>query len=298
MGFKRKSIAIGTPTAKRVVRKKGFVERIMSIPSRIAFEIALFPNNVPLPRPRTSAWLLGGLFHFVHLCIRVSQVTKVPDSELGWENLYRESEGRSWFDWTIPATTLLLIIAFGNALYTFTRIRLYRLHRRPEAVSSPNVSFVDAQLDFEPLKPPPLYKRMLSFIVFLFSYSFRWLLGMSLPTRAEVQGKTSRVQQLQMWVPGELEMTLFTVYSPVHVFLWMATGSENWMIMTLVMGLVGAQLNALVISYNLLVRDKEIIASEVMHEYNEGFVYPRMNPIKRDVAIMTHQSEVVNVWED
>jgi len=37
--------------------------------------------------------------HFLHLCIRVSQVSKVPDSDLGWEDMYREGEGDSWFDW-------------------------------------------------------------------------------------------------------------------------------------------------------------------------------------------------------
>jgi len=28
------------------------------------------------------------------------------------------------------------------------------------------------------------------------------------------------------------------------------------------------------------------------------FVIPRINPIRRDAAVMTHQAEVVNVWED
>lgn len=27
------------------------------------------------------------------------------------------------------------------------------------------------------------------------------------------------------------------------------------------------------------------------------FVYPRVNPVRRDVAVMTHESEMVNVWE-
>jgi hypothetical protein len=76
-------------------------------------------------------------------------------------------------------------------------------------------------------------------------------------------------------------------------------------------------MRALTRSYEVLVKDKEIIAAEVMHEYNEGvcfiilspvpsivdtgmlqFVYPRVNPIRKDVAVMTHQAETVNVWED
>lgn len=73
--------------------------RVRSIPSEIAFEIALFPNNVPLPTARKAAWILGGALHIIHFIVRVSQIRKVPDSDLGWEDLYREDEGESWFDW-------------------------------------------------------------------------------------------------------------------------------------------------------------------------------------------------------
>ena len=37
--------------------------------------------------------------HFLHLCVRVSQIRRVPDSDLGWEDMYREGEGEPWFDW-------------------------------------------------------------------------------------------------------------------------------------------------------------------------------------------------------
>jgi hypothetical protein len=59
----------------------------------------MFPHNVPLPEPKTSAKLVGGALHFLHLCTRVSQVRKVPDADLGWEDMYREHDGDSWFDW-------------------------------------------------------------------------------------------------------------------------------------------------------------------------------------------------------
>jgi len=108
----------------------------------------------------------------------------------------------------------------------------------------------------------------------------------------------SKVQQLEVWVPGKLETMLFCVYSPVHPLLWMATTSGNWMLMLVMMAGVGVQMRTLTRSYEALVKDKEIIAAEVMHEYNEGFVYPRVNPIRKDVAVMTNQAETVNVWED
>ena len=201
--------------------------------------------------------------HTVHLCVRVSQVRKVRDSDLGWEDMYREGEGDSWFDWvslapalypdytytqvalqTTPLSFVLIVASFLNAIYLFTRIRIYRLHHHPEPISSPNARFVSEQLDFEPLKVPSLGSRVRSAVWFGFSCSWRFLLGFQLPPRSgQLPGKTARVQQLEVWSPGQFEMVLFTLYSPAHAFLWMATGTTNWMAMGIVMGLVGAQVS-------------------------------------------------------
>lgn len=59
----------------------------------------MFPANVPLPKPQTSAWIVGGTLHFIHFCVRVDQIRKIPDSDLGWEDMFHEGEGLSWFDW-------------------------------------------------------------------------------------------------------------------------------------------------------------------------------------------------------
>lgn len=88
--------------------------RIRNVPSRIAFEIGMFPDNIPLPEPRTSAWLLGGTMHFLHLIVRISQVRKVPDADAGWEDMYRESEGSSWFDWVRHASHPLATSAHSS----------------------------------------------------------------------------------------------------------------------------------------------------------------------------------------
>ncbi len=69
------------------------------MPSNIMFELSLFPHNVPLPAPKTSARLLGGLMHSAHFIIRVSRLRNIPDDELNWEDLYNESRGTNWFDW-------------------------------------------------------------------------------------------------------------------------------------------------------------------------------------------------------
>ncbi|KZP11970.1 hypothetical protein FIBSPDRAFT_1050381 [Athelia psychrophila] len=290
--------ATGTPARKGVTRKKGLVERIRNIPSRVAFEIGMFPHNVPLPEPKTSAWLLGGTMHFLHLIVRISQVRKVPDADAGWEDMYRESEGSSWFDWTTPVSLLLIVGSVLNALYLFTRVRLYRLHHRADPIASPSAKFVSAHLDFEPLEPASVLYRVSSGAWSAWSTAWRFLLNMR-PRPAKISGpKMSKVQQLDVWAPGDLETLLFCVYSPVHWLLWLATTSANWVLICIIMGGVSAQMWGLTQSFTILMRDKEIIAAEVMREYNDGFVYPRVNPIRKDVAVMTHQAETVNVWED
>jgi hypothetical protein len=77
--------------------------RLASIPSEIAFQIGMFPGNLPLPSNISSARILGGAMHFLHLCIRIHQIQTVPDSDLGWEDMYRENEGDSWFHWVRPS---------------------------------------------------------------------------------------------------------------------------------------------------------------------------------------------------
>jgi hypothetical protein len=54
---------------------------------------------VPLPAPKTLACIIGGTFHLVHFCIRVSQIRSIPDSDIGWEDMYREDNNVAWFDW-------------------------------------------------------------------------------------------------------------------------------------------------------------------------------------------------------
>ncbi|TDL27480.1 hypothetical protein BD410DRAFT_422718 [Rickenella mellea] len=283
-------------TAKRVIRQKSWHERIASIPSTVLFELALFPHNVPLPPPDTTARLLGGALHIIHFSVRLSQMRAVPEEELSWEDLYDESRGSRWFDWKTPLTIFLISVSLINTLNFFTRIKLYNLHLRNDPVSSPNAAFISTELDFSPLEPPPLTMRFLTWLSDTFSSSWRFLLNFKPPPPPR-SAKTHRVQQLSVWIPGELERKLFTLYSPVHSFLWIATNWSNWILMLSIMAITSAQLHLLTDKYEALVKDKQIIAEEVMHEYDVRFVNPRINPIRKDAAVMTHESEVVNIYE-
>ncbi|KAG6376155.1 hypothetical protein JVT61DRAFT_2129 [Boletus reticuloceps] len=244
------------------------------------------------------------LMHAVHFFVRVSQVRATSDTNLGWEDLYWERSQQSWFDWTVPTTCALLIVSTLSALHLFSQTRTYQLHRRSRAdpVNSAHTTFVpsperDVRVHSEVPVPKSTFARR---IVGLLHYILlvlwrvvvsvvRFLLGFSWAspsTSSPPQGAPAEViQQLEMWVPGELERTLLGVYSPVHALLWMCTGSTNWVLMCVVMCAVGLQTGTLIEAYEGLVKDKAILAAEVMHEYNEGFVYPKMNPSCRLVGL-------------
>lgn len=134
-----------------------------------------------------------------------------------------------------------------NALYLFTRVRLYRLHHSTDPVSSPSAKFVSAHLDFEPLVPASVLYRVSSGTWNAWCAMWRFLLNMR-PRAAKTNGpKMSKVQQLDVWQPGDMETLLFCIYSPVHWLLWFASTSGNWMLMCIIMGGVSAQVGCLVL---------------------------------------------------
>jgi len=214
--------------------------------------------------------------------------------------MYRERDSEPWFDWTVPVAFFLLLAAILNTIYLFSRTRIYQLNLATDKVSSPHATFVPrAHTPTSPdLPPTPIYVSVLKGVWRALVVSFRFLLNLNAPQTSSVGGgRVERVQQLEMWTPGEIEMTLFAIYSPVHSLLWMAFSGANWMLMMVIMAIVSGQMRVLVRSFEALMKDKSIIAREVMHEYDEKFVYPRVNPVRKDAAVMTHESEVVNVWE-
>ena len=126
-----------------------------------------------------------------------------------------------------------------NAVYLFTRTKIYHLRLRSDLVSSPHATFVAGQVSRESEVQLSLGRRLLLISWNTFSSSWRFLLGMKpRSSSAPPQGKTKPVQQLEVWTPGELQLELFSLYSPLHPLLWIATGSSNWMLMILIMGLL------------------------------------------------------------
>ena len=78
----------------------------MALPGNIVDEVAMFPHNVPMPEPKTSAVLIGASLHLLSLVVRISQSRKVVEDD--WADLYNEHTGASWFDWVSSDRTCYL----------------------------------------------------------------------------------------------------------------------------------------------------------------------------------------------
>jgi len=91
-----------------------------------------------------------------------------------------------------------------------------------------------------------------------------------------------------------MELALFIVYSPAHYMAWKIFSTSNWLWSFILMGLLSLQLHALVLTYTALIKDKDILSAEVLHEYDNKFVTPRMHRVMHDKCIMTHEAEFVD----
>jgi len=124
------------------------------------------------------------------------------------------------------------------------RNRAYKFHRRKDPLASPHAKFVVTNLDLEPLAQPSLSRRLGTDLWYGYSYFWRFLLGWQPPNkRTPPREKTSRVQQLEIWEPSEMELELFSIYSPAHSLVWLAIVSSNWLLSLLIMVLIGVQVH-------------------------------------------------------
>ena len=106
---------------------------------------------------------------------------------------------------------------------------------------------------------------------------------------------------LDVWQAPEVQLRIFTLYSPLHLVIYAMemhryNGLSRFSSMILsstLMALISAQTFAIVFLYSGLVKDKAVIAGEVLNEYNQKFVMPRAMPVCRDASTMTTQAETI-----
>ncbi|KZV81852.1 hypothetical protein EXIGLDRAFT_779236 [Exidia glandulosa HHB12029] len=302
----RKSMGVGRTGGalsplKRIplVRSVSWIERLQNWPSQISFQLSLFPHNVPLPHPRTSARIVAATLNTVHLVVRYSQVRQLRDDELGWEDMVSETNALSLpgLSWLTLLNFACVMASLANAAYLASRTREYTHFYTRDPLPTQHARFVPAEEIFkrdDDEGEPAIARRLARVAWKLVRATWRWLSGAEgpAPIQAMVDGRV--IQKVDMWMPEEFEKTLFALYSPVHAVLWLFWSPQNWLGVLIALGLLSAQLSILMKAYDALVKDTRILGASVLQEYDEKYVQPRINVVKRDAIVQTHEAEMID----
>ena len=107
------------------------------------------------------------------------------------------------------------------------------------------------------------------------------------------------VWEVGVWDPKELNLELFTLFSPGHVliyWLFLPTAAldprPSVTVFTAILlgALMSLQLVALRKCFTQQAKDNRLIHKEVMNEYDTKFVHPNLNHPVRDVGVQTRES--------
>lgn len=305
-----------TPRKKRFVRKQPLKDRILQWPSNFIFKLWVDWDLAHLIDSPKVARSIGFLFHLLSFLVkytglssnqsnRQSVLKKSSASATARASAIRAASKRS-VPWApILAFTLFVVTAI-NTYTLFTKFRSYRMFMRRDPISSPNARKIQLDLDLDQSREgTPEFERkagLSDYIVmttgFIWKYfilliwrPFLMLIGVSL-SRSENSGRMLRegqaeVYQIDMWDINEGSLALFEVYSPAHALCWIFLNASNWMYLIILMIALWSQIHFMVEKYTMLLKDKLIVQGEVMHEYNETFVHPRVFKATKDASTQT-----------
>jgi hypothetical protein len=175
---------------------------------------------------------------------------------------------------------LLTYFSIGNAVYTFTRKRHYRLFESSIDAPQSTPSAHRVRVDSSPVASSPL----------------RFLTSILGDTSAESRAHpdpTRDVWELAVWDPIPICLRLFCFFSPGHVLVyWLflpTLASDPRPSVTVFTAIIleillSSQLFLLQSAFSQQEKDSSIIHKEVMNEYDIKYVHPRLNPLVRDVG--------------
>ncbi|KAL7271116.1 hypothetical protein RUND412_006145 [Rhizina undulata] len=182
----------------------------------------------------------------------------------------------------------LLAISCVNAIYCFTRRKPYRLFESNIEIEPATPSARRVRVDSSPSEIR-FFSKLLSPIL-------------DSPDDRSHPDKTRDVWEISVWDPSPLSLRIFSLFSPAHALIYFLsfpintrssnlTGTPNanaiGVVSTVILSqvLVSLQLYYVQKSFTQQVKDHTIIHKEVLHEYDAKYVHPRLNVIRRDVAI-------------
>ncbi|ODQ67508.1 hypothetical protein NADFUDRAFT_49937 [Nadsonia fulvescens var. elongata DSM 6958] len=209
---------------------------------------------------------------------------------------YRQSERSSMVAVIISSLLFaLLVISTINICYTFTHTRKYSLLSRPldnppdtpsaslialnDEISSATDFIAGDKSDSDNNKTDYRRRKSLSPLLNLS------VLRSVSPFSSSEEVRFPDTWQLNVWTPPLFNLALISYFSPLHVLLIFYLPLSVSTFITVPAVSLAVQL--LINRFQILIKDKNIIYSEVLNEYDKKLVHPKLSIQRRDVSVGT-----------
>ncbi|WFD19654.1 hypothetical protein MCAP1_001890 [Malassezia caprae] len=231
----------------------------------------------------------GSLRHSSHLfASHKRQVSDASGVRAHTEHLSRLilSQRHAAQRWTSRLLSIALCaVAIYNAYVLFSKHRTYRLWYRnaQDLVRNPH-----ARLEAPPTAAVPRRSweawakyvhvdshRHMGLLIARQIPIVEWFVPTPLANAARPVDESERIYALRVWDVYEAPLWLFTIYSPAHALWWSVAGSlglhpvMTWLVTAVLLALFSAQAYMLAREYEALLKDRQLLQAEMLHEYDE-----------------------------
>ncbi|WFD26629.1 hypothetical protein MNAN1_001612 [Malassezia nana] len=221
----------------------------------------------------------GALRHSSHLFASYKRAASEPKGVRAYtEHLSRliVSQRHAAQRWTSRMLSVILCaVALYNAYVLFSQHRTYRLWYRQaqDLVHNPHARL---EAPPQPAPPPRTWRAWASDVGLCVARQIpivEWFVPA--PMARASPPAHERIYALRVWDVYEAPLWLFTVYSPAHALWWSVAGSlgmhpaATWLVTAALLTLLSLQAYWLAHEYEALVKDRQLLQAEMLHEYDE-----------------------------
>lgn len=181
---------------------------------------------------------------------------------------------------------MLIIVSLGNALFCYSRTKKYSLVDRPldkvpdtpSCRKVPYENTTDQSESLSNVQASPIKKAFDSLL------SFSSVSSATPPTFNQDGEEIPEIWVLDVWDPPLFNLILMAIYSPLNVLLiWY--GPLTFFIIVVLLPLQSYYLYTLTNLFLVQQKDRTILHSEVLSEYEQKVVRPVVSAARRDAAI-------------
>ncbi|RIB02145.1 hypothetical protein C2G38_2125922 [Gigaspora rosea] len=263
---------------RRVIRRASLWERITSWPSNKLTEIQEdWALNDWDSIYKKLSWPVSLFLNGLSISLRLSYWFGTSKYDPVFNP--RMSTFELWialFEW------ILLILSIANAIFVYMSVKEYQMFEH--------------DIDSRPNSPNAYLKEIgdTNYWISSFPGSIIYGLYSRLFDETVINEERQYVWVIRTWDPPIFFLNIFCYYSPAQVLILQYLDADNYQHILLAAAFVGFNLKMVIKIYEELIKDKQLIAGEIMNEYNKKLVYPHLFVRKFEIGTQTNP---VSTWE-